>query len=463
MLLRFAAGFIALSTALVLGFELGDDRVAAEPVDLAVVACENLAPFVDGDAADATTAADLQAACVEALPPTGPVSIASVEFALGDGDGVLTWEEVADVSFLDHNRMDESCTYEAVIVQQLKPAAGCTLLMLAFMDDERPTLLNLPESLTTIEGGGVPGDFACETEGVSLGEDSDCLDIPSRTNGDGVIVFHILNVNATNGETEDIWVMQEAVVFTDQIEISGDTRNDTDAPLDPDGDGIQTVDGDNCPLAANPDQTNTDSAVIATAGITPVDVTAPNGDGLGDACDGDDDNDGASDSREEFRGPCDHGNATSSLRVDSDGDTWADLAECPLFANPADPASRPRFPDPADDPDGDGVPSWLEGNLGADPNDADTDDDGISDGVEFKGYATSPSADDTDGDGCSDGLEISSVDRNYIVNSQDLLIVALSIGIDTRTNIDIDKSGIINVADLGIVASNFGLACNLPD
>ena len=42
---------------------------------------------------------------------------------------------------------------------------------------------------------------------------------------------------------------------------------------------------------------------------------------------------------------------------------------------------------------------------GTEPNDADSDDDGLSDGDEVKTHGTDPNDADTDGDGCTDGDE----------------------------------------------------------
>jgi hypothetical protein len=84
------------------------------------------------------------------------------------------------------------------------------------------------------------------------------------------------------------------------------------------------------------------------------------------------------------------------------------------------------------DSDGDGMPDWWEYEQGLDPHnasdahedldedglsnleeytyqtnlrEADTDDDGLSDGLEVHVFGTDPLKKDTDGDGISDGLE----------------------------------------------------------
>ncbi len=59
-----------------------------------------------------------------------------------------------------------------------------------------------------------------------------------------------------------------------------------------------------------------------------------------------------------------------------------------------------------DDDDEDGLTNAQEARLGTDPNVADTDGDGLSDGEEVRRYRTDPLRGDTDGDGLSDGDEV---------------------------------------------------------
>ena len=58
---------------------------------------------------------------------------------------------------------------------------------------------------------------------------------------------------------------------------------------------------------------------------------------------------------------------------------------------------------------GDGLTNWEEYQLGTDPNEADSDGDGLDDGPEVAGAGsrppTDPTNDDTDGDGIKDGAE----------------------------------------------------------
>ncbi len=58
------------------------------------------------------------------------------------------------------------------------------------------------------------------------------------------------------------------------------------------------------------------------------------------------------------------------------------------------------------DLDGDGLEYDAEIDAGTDPNDPDTDDDGLSDNEELIEYDTNPLVGDTDGDGDPDGIEV---------------------------------------------------------
>lgn len=65
------------------------------------------------------------------------------------------------------------------------------------------------------------------------------------------------------------------------------------------------------------------------------------------------------------------------------------------------------FPGGGDkDPDRDGLTNDQEKQLGTDPNNAETDGDGLSDGEEVNTHKTSPVNADSDGDGLKDGEEV---------------------------------------------------------
>ena len=60
----------------------------------------------------------------------------------------------------------------------------------------------------------------------------------------------------------------------------------------------------------------------------------------------------------------------------------------------------------SDDDDNDGLTNGEERRFGTDPNNPDSDGDGLKDGEEVKRYKTNPLRADTDGDGIPDGEEV---------------------------------------------------------
>ncbi len=158
------------------------------------------------------------------------------------------------------------------------------------------------------------------------------------------------------------------------LDTDGDRRaNDVDD--DDDNDGVPDI-RDNCPLVANPDQTNTDRA----------------GDG-GDACDNDDDNDGRNDmddncplvANPDQTNTDRAGDGGDACDNDDDNDGRNDMDDnCPLVANP-DQTNTDRAGD------------------GGDACDEDDDNDGVRDEVEAAGCALKT---DCDNDGAGDEADI---------------------------------------------------------
>jgi serine/threonine protein kinase len=72
------------------------------------------------------------------------------------------------------------------------------------------------------------------------------------------------------------------------------------------------------------------------------------------------------------------------------------------------------------DADGDGLFNYIEERLLTDPNKFDTDEDGLSDGLEVNRYGTDPRKRDTDGDQLSDGDEINSTGTDPLKVDTDL-------------------------------------------
>jgi len=244
--------------------------------------------------------------------------------------------------------------------------------------------------------------------------------------------------------------------------------------IDTDGDGVLDH-MDNCPLVYNPDQTNTDHAPVDNGPDVPnMDVTIPNGDELGDACDPDDDNDWMLDTEynQLFPPPfppippesvgCNGSGPTNPLLADSDGDTVIDGAECLLGSNPNDPASKPPA---SGDWDYDTLPAAIDavfcdidydGDTTIGDQDSDCDGDGLSDGIEVRGWGTLPSVMDTDGDGCDDDKEVADINGDRVANIIDVLSVARATFkvIPPHPVFDLNKDGVINLMDVFFEAKN---------
>ena len=127
--------------------------------------------------------------------------------------------------------------------------------------------------------------------------------------------------------------------------------------------------------------------------------------------DGDCDGDGLTNEEEEEAG-------TDPELVDTDGDGLTDEEEFTGVDDPATtavPTGTSDGTDPCDpnplavadgDCDGDGLTNEEEEEAGTDPELADTDTDGLTDGEEVNTYNTDPTDDDTDDDGLTDGEEV---------------------------------------------------------
>ncbi|MEJ2745118.1 MAG: lamin tail domain-containing protein, partial [bacterium] len=88
-----------------------------------------------------------------------------------------------------------------------------------------------------------------------------------------------------------------------------------------------------------------------------------------------------------------------------------DLRPSPNFETLTTPSPHARGA--LADSDTDGIPDVVENEVGSNPNDADTDDDGLQDGEELKNWnfavdswETNPTLADTDGDGLNDYDEV---------------------------------------------------------
>jgi len=202
---------------------------------------------------------------------------------------------------------------------------------------------------------------------------------------------------------------------------AGETNPTTGNPSDDDSDGDGITDETEILIGTNPDDGDTDDDGVLD-GVEPDVDEDTDGDGLINGLDPDSDNDGLYDGTElgldcdgpgtdESAGHCipdgDAGATTTDpLDADTDDGSVPDGAEDSNLNGVVDPGEL----DPNDasddvpppDTDGDGLTDDLEDTLGSDPNDADSDDDGVIDGDEVN------PADDTDGDGLINVLDVDS-------------------------------------------------------
>lgn len=282
-------------------------------------------------------------------------------------------------------------------------------------------------------------------------------------------------------------VDQDGDGIDDAVDPDDNNNGQTDlidpCPSDPDGDCLSGAQ-DNCPAVYNLDQRNSDSGRVETslpgnvgtfdnntADLTALvdDYTLPGGDGLGDACDPDLDNDGLSNTDEFSATACDvfdlsgtthprpaggdntnddnhNGNPVAPMGTDSadngaswdtDGDGRLDGYECAHNANPRDRLSLPTaLADDLDDDDG----------------------DGLKNGWERRGWGTNPNVVDSDGDGLGDCKEALDLDGNGTVNSSGDMIRMSNVIFKPNEagktmDYDLDKNGQVNSSgDLIIMA-----------
>ncbi|MEX2247859.1 MAG: hypothetical protein WEC75_14380 [Dehalococcoidia bacterium] len=269
----------------------------------------------------------------------------------------------------------------------------------------------------------------------------------------------------------------------------GDGEGESLAACEDDEDDNDCVFGsaDNCPDDYNPTQLNSDSGRPTAAypgnrgahdngpGVPLDDGSIPNGDGVGDVCDADHDNDGLPDADELSSTACgsfdlsgtthpapeggdvtndDDGDAYPAplmgADTDDDGPSWdtdndgkLDGWECANGYNPRDVSSRPASVNP----------------------DVDTDGDGLKDSWEVSGWGTDPSVIDSDGDGLGDCKEAADVDGNGAVNFSGDVIhaanAALVAGFGKTQVFDIDKNGVVNFSGDVLTLARFALTANL--
>jgi hypothetical protein len=258
-----------------------------------------------------------------------------------------------------------------------------------------------------------------------------------------------------------------AVPNPSQDDNDGDGAGDA-CDTDDDNDGVADNFPDNCPLTYNPNQANSDGDSLGNAcdncpTVTNQDQLDTDHDGIGDACDPDDDNDGVPDTTDNCKlvananqnnydgdslgDACDpdadndgllNTEETNSnwLDADTDNDNYTDLEEYQHNGQP-------------------GYQGPPYANKDTNPNNPDTDNDGLLDGDEVHLYGSDPLKADTNGNGIDDGHE--DFDGDGIINIDDPFPFDAS-----APDGDINNSGGVDAGDV-LVVERIVLGLLVPD
>ncbi|MBI4953951.1 MAG: DUF11 domain-containing protein [Myxococcales bacterium] len=244
----------------------------------------------------------------------------------------------------------------------------------------------------------------------------------------------------------------------DAGELDPNDPSDDVPPVDTDGDGLS--DDYEGTIGTDPTDADSDDDGLLDGG-EPNPNQDTDGDGLINALDPDSDNDGLFDGTEAgldcsnpdtdaAEGNCtpdaDQGATTTEVLIsDTDDGGASDGSEDCNLDGAVDPGetdpNNPGDDGTIIDTDGDGLSDCAEATIGTDPNDQDTDNDGVIDGLE-----PNP-ADDTDGDGLINALDPDSDD--------DGLFDGTEMGLDcTNPDTDPAEGNCIPDADDGATTTN---------
>lgn len=122
--------------------------------------------------------------------------------------------------------------------------------------------------------------------------------------------------------------------------------------------------------------------------------------------------------------------------------------------------------DAGDDKDVDGLLNLAEFERGTNPQDVDTDDDGLNDGPEVHTHLTDPKLADTDGDGLSDGAEVNThLSNPRVVDTDGDTLndgVEITVYLTSPILADSDEDGYNDGVEVRL-GSNPALAASVPE
>ena len=257
----------------------------------------------------------------------------------------------------------------------------------------------------TFADGGIDYVFVRWTlNGVNQPDDETALGFDITEDTTAVAVYALFDTDE-DGLADS--VETNTGIYVDETD-TGTDPNDPDTDDDGLNDGAEVNTHGTDPADADSDDDGLNDGEEIFRGLDPLDPDTDD-DHLNDGAeinlgtgprDPDSDDDGLLDGEEVIRG-------LNPLDPDTDADGLPDAWEVANGLSGTDPAG-------ANGPDGDREPDGLtnlqEYNLGTDPNNADSDNDGLTDGDEVDTYDTDPTDPDTDGDQMVDGDEVRDLD-----------------------------------------------------
>ena len=334
-------------------------------------------------------------------------------------------------------------------------------------DSDNDGIPDSVEGTADTDGDGIPNyrDWDSDNDGKS-----DQIEGTGDVDGDGIPNY--LDSNDIDGPIADA----DGDGLTNQEEdLAGSNKYNPDTDGDHIGDRFEVcptsgvcdpahpvdTDGDGIPDFADTDSDNDGIPDLVESGLPAGAYNFPprnsDGDGQYDFRDTDSDNDGIPDSVEanpasgECIGPltdCDNDGIPNYIDTDSDGDSKPDIVE---GTSDVDGDGKPNYLDrddndgPDGDSDNDGLKNSVEISIGSNPNNADTDGDGINDFYEVcKNYTNCNPFDvsDRDGDGIPDFRDTDS-DNDGIPDS-----VEYGRGQPNQSPVDTDGDGTPDFRDL---------------